>query len=368
MEDNDIFIDNDYFSDLKRYVSKNYFISDFYRDLYNETGDFSFFNRAGYIDSCCKWWDVDYYRMQAVKDIKRVNLCHDKFCFNCQSMLAIKRQAKFAPVLDDFRSDYMVCHLVMTVPNCSAFELKPLLDKMYRRFPQLMRYFKGDKKISGINFMKYGYRGCVRGLEVTYNNQSHEFHPHFHCMIIFRRDLDLSKRNVNSFSFDDGHFNRYFSDLEILIQKIWYLLMNDIRVNLSAINQLPEGYSCILDDSEGYYHECFKYACKGAFDESKGAFLYNELVFKTLFYALKNRRMIQGYGCLHNFNDLDGDIIEDEVSLEYAQIISKLRVIEDPLFCIDSLDEIIDQSFNCRYISKSNLKRLIIERRRDPHD
>lgn len=368
MDINDNLIDKDYFRDLKQHVSKNYLISDFYMDMFHELDDYSFYNRSKNIDLCCKWWDVDYYRMQAVKDIKRVNLCRDKFCFNCQSMLALKRQAKFGPVLDQLRADFMVCHLILTVPNCSAAELKPLLDKMYKRFPQMMRYFKGDKKVWGVDFLKYGYQGCVRGLEVTYNNQTHEFHPHFHCMILFRKDLDLTKHNINSFSYDDGHLNRYFSDLEILIQKVWFILMNDCRVNLTNINQLREGYSCMLDDSEGYYHECFKYSCKGAFDESKGAFLYNEDVFRTLFYALKNRRMIQGYGCLHNFDDLDGEILEDEVSFEYAQLLSKLKEIEDPLFCIDSLDDVIEQSSYCRFISKSNLKRLILERKRCSYD
>ena len=85
-----------------------------------------------------------------------------------------------------------------------------------------------------------------------------------------------------------------------------------------------------------------------------------------LYQALKNRRMIQGYGLLHNFNDLDGEILEDEVNEEYNRVIAKLRQIEEPILYIESLDEVIERcGFGCRYISKSNIKRLIIERRRE---
>lgn len=362
-------IDKGYFEDLKQHVSHNYQISEFYENLYHDSDDFTFFNKSKAVDCCCKFWDVDYYRMQFVKDIKRVNLCRDKFCFNCQSMLALKRQSKFGPILDRFREKYMVVHMVVTVPNCPSEELLPLLDKMYKKFPFLMRYFKGSAKVSGINFVKYGYGGCVRGLEVTMNTDTGMFHPHFHCMVLFRKDLDLTPEFINSFSFDNGQLCRKFSGLEILLQKVWYLLMNDCTVTEKSINDLREGYDIICQDSGGYYHECFKYACKGAFDESKGAFLYIEPIFRVLYHALKNRRMIQGYGLLHNFNDLDGEILEDEVTEEYQRIIAKLREIEDPILYIESLDEVIERcDLGCRYISKSNLKRLILERRRELND
>lgn len=359
-------IDEEYFRDLKQHVSHNYQISEFYENLYRETDDFTFYNKSKSIDCCCKFWDVDYFRLQNVKDVKRVNLCRDKFCFNCQSMLAQKRQVKFGPILDHFRKDYMVVHMVVTVPNCEPEELLPLLDKMYKKFPYMMKYFKGQKKVSGINFTKYGYGGCVRGLEVTMNNVTGQFHPHFHCMVLFRKGLDLTPKYINSFSYDNGQLLCKFSDLEILLQKVWFILMNDCTVTEKSINQLREGYSVTCQDSEGYYHECFKYACKGAFDESKGAFLYKEPTFRVLYQSLKNRRMIQGYGLLHNFNDLDGEILDDEVNEEYNQVIAKLRQIEEPILYIESLDEVIERCcFGCRYISKSNIKRLIIERRRE---
>ncbi len=357
-------IDKSHFEELAQYIAHNYQIAEYYGNLYEDTGKESFCTKSRAIDLCCKWWDTDYYRMQDVKDIKRVNLCRDKFCFNCQSMLAIKRQGKFAPVLDTLRQHYKVCHVVVTVPNCEGEELLPLLNRMYKKFPFLMRYLKGGAKAHGVNFMQYGYGGAVRGLEVTQNQETKQFHPHFHCMVLFRKDLDMTEKFLNSYSYDEGRLVRPFTALEILLQKVWYLLMNDIKVTEQAINELKEGYSVIVDDSGGRYHEAFKYACKGAFDEKKGAFIYNEFTFRVLQEALNARRMIQGYGELYNFKDLDGELIEAEVIEEYARQIATLQSIEKPDYCAEPLEKVIEEAGRCRYISKNNLKRLILERKR----
>ena len=356
-------IDRGYFQDLKFKTSHNYQIADFYYDKYEKTGEEKFLNKSKFIDGCCKLWDVDFFQQLKVKNIKRVNLCKDKFCFNCQSMLAVKRQLQFGPILDTYRQDYDVYHLVVTVPNCGGEELKALIKKMYKKFPFLLRYFRGKAKVKNINFLQYGYAGAVRALEVTQNQETKEFHPHFHCMVLFKKGLNLEGEICNAYSYGKENGFHKFSKLEILLQKIWWLLMNDERVTAKAIEELKQGYDVYLTDSEGYYHEVFKYACKGAFDEDKGAFLYKEPTFWTLYDSLNNKRMIQGYGKLYNFNDLDGDILDDEATDLYERIISALIDFEKPIFKVESLDEVIDNSVFCKYISKSNLKRLVMERK-----
>lgn len=356
-------IDRGYFQDLKFKTSHNYQIADFYYGKYEETGEEKFLNKSKFIDGCCKLWDVDFFQQLKVKNIKRVNLCKDKFCFNCQSMLAVKRQLQFGPILDTYRQDYDVYHLVVTVPNCEGEELKALIKKMYKKFPFLLRYFRGKAKVKNINFLQYGYAGAVRALEVTQNQDTKQYHPHFHCMVLLKKGLNLEGEICNAYSYGKENGFHKFSKLEILLQKIWWLLMNDERVTAKAIEELKQGYDVYLTDSEGYYHEVFKYACKGAFDPDKGAFLYNEQTFWTLYGALNNRRMIQGYGKLYNFNDLDGDILDDEATDLYERIISALIDFEKPIFKVESLDEVIDNSVFCKYISKSNLKRLIIARK-----
>ena len=110
-------IEKQYFEDLKFRIRHNYQIADFYLDRYDETGEDNFLNKSKAINVCCKYWDIFHYVLLKVKNIKRVNLCKDKFCFNCQKVLADRRQAKYAPILDELRKDYEIYHLVVQVPN-----------------------------------------------------------------------------------------------------------------------------------------------------------------------------------------------------------------------------------------------------------
>lgn len=356
-----IVIEKSYFENLKFRIRHNYQIADFYLDMYGRTGKDTLLNKSKAINVCCKYWDIFHYVSLKVKNIKRVNLCKDKFCFNCQKVLADRRQLKYAPILDGLRKDYEIFHLVVTVPNCEGDELLPLFNKMYKKFPYMLEYFKGKRKVRGIDFLKYGYGGAVRGLEVTQNQDTKLYHPHFHSMILLKKGIKLKGETVSSYSYSKNNGFHKFTDLEILLQKIWYLLMNDERVTRKSVEELKQGYDIHLTDSEGNYHEVFKYACKGAFDPDNGAFIYNEMSFKILYEALNNRRMIQGYGKLHNFDDLDGDILDDEADEQYEKVVSALDDFEKPLFLVENIDEVVERSVYCKYISRSNIKRIVCE-------
>ncbi len=363
MDFQDVKIDREYFVDLYDHTAKNEDIAQLYDMLYDETGDLTHQQHAAAMRVCVKFWETDYYRIQKVKDIKRVNLCRDKFCLNCQSMLAIKRQTKYAPMLDTLFRKYQVCHAVFTVPNMPGEELLPMLDTMYKKFKYLTRYLSGDKHIRGIDFSQYGYAGGLRALEVTYNAEEKTFHPHFHVALLLKKGITFERKYINSYSFGrEGESCAKFTELEILLQKLWYLLINGITVTKESIESLKEGYSVIVNKAmKGKYHELFKYACKGAFKEGS---IYNPENFRALYYALKNRRMIQGYGVLHNFKDAAADILEEDLESCYRAVIAKLCSFEDPVPHIETLDEVMDQR-DCAYISKSSLKRILLERRKE---
>lgn len=357
-------IQTEHFEDISDKIRKNPEIAGFYDGLFFDTGDFAYQGRARSVALCCKWWDMEYYRLQSVKDIKRVNLCRDKFCYNCQSLLALKRQNKYSPVLDSLYNDYTLCHVVVTVPNVPYIPqdgLKETVKKMYLKFKHLTRFLSGDKKVRGVNFSEFGYAGAVRALEVT-TNAENTFHPHFHCIMLLRKGFKPERNYINSFSFDNGKLARKFSAFEILLQKVWFLLMNDIPVTRESIDGLKEGYSVICDPVErGEYHEVFKYACKGAF---KDGTIYDRTIFRALYFALHGRRMIQGYGVLHNFKDEDGEILEADLTENYEAMVAQLHYLEDPVFVVEHLDHIIEEK-NCRYISKNNLRKLLIQRRKE---
>ena len=344
-------------------IQDNNLIAGYYRNLFENNNDDLFLRKAQSIGSCFKVWSLDVYRQQRVRNILSVNLCHDKFCKNCQNIISKRRYFKFSPELDKYSEYFDIYHVTFTVLNCSGSDLNSTLDKMYCKFRYIIEYFKSAKKIKGLDFSEFGFIGAVRSLEITVkkiNNQI-EYHPHFHCLFILKKDMRLKKEYINTYSFSrSGHCTRKFTALEILLQKLWYLVFNDIRVTSSAISNLREGYSGVAEKvKKGEYKEVFKYTLKEGFSEIANS----EEVFNVLRIALKGRRIIQGYGVLFGV-DFESDQIDEELDMVYYRLIRELDEIEDPERWHAKLEE-IGRTFSdddpVKYISKNSMRREVLE-------
>ncbi|MBD5131339.1 MAG: protein rep [Clostridiales bacterium] len=346
-----------------RYHNELY--ADYYLRLHEETGLAQYEAEAERVAHCHKSWFGDHYIMQQVFDVKTVLLCHDKFCINCQHLKQASRLKRFTPVFDELRETYDLYHLVLTVPNVPGVKLNSTLDIMYRSFKKLIRYFSGDAKIKGVDFKQYGYVGAVRGLEIVANPA--DYHPHIHCALLLAKDLPVRKDIVNCFSYDHGVLKRHFSNLEILIQKIWWLCLHGQKVVLDSIAGVPEGYSCTLDEVDNdEWHEVFKYVTKLTKD---GEPYLSYPQFKTLYYALYRRRVMQGYGILYKL--AEDDDIDEECALEYAKVIARLRRLEEPQenygYDIDELYTDV-KSNRITAISRRNIQRYLNEIAKDEEE
>lgn len=314
-------------------------ILNYYYRLQSEIPELNLANKIYSLETCNSYWLLDVYRNQKVKDFKRTNLCKDKFCNNCKKVKQASRMGRFIPQIEKIKYDYSLSLLTLTLPNCNGEDLNVTIKKIFKGFKSLNRYLNGDLKIKGLDFSKYGYAGALRSLEITFKGDN--YHPHLHIVVALDKNynkLDEIKENnsfhINSYSYHNCFKNgtkhrelkRVFSDFEVLIQKIWYLLMNNQRVNLKAIESLKEGYSCTLDDiDDTSYYEVFKYMTK-ATDENDNVLTYEN--FKILYFALNRVRQIQGYGVFYNFKD--DDSIINEVDEYYDVIVNILKAKEDP--------------------------------------
>lgn len=284
---------------------------------------------------CNKFWQLDKYEQQKIKDFKKTSLCHDKFCSNCKKVKQAARMSKYIPELEKYKDN--LYHLVLTNPNCNGQDLGATVKKMSKCFKKLINFMTGHNKIKGINFNKYHYSGAVRSLEVTFHGDS--YHPHFHVGIV----LDYKqgkKRIVNTYSYNNKNgfkeLKRMFSVDEILIQKIWYLLMNDIKVTKENIDNLKEGYSCLLNSfAPGDYAELFKYITKEN-DENGHILTYDNFV--TLYYGLYRVKQIQGYGCLYQIDD---NLDLEELDRQYEEYIEEIRKKESPLVTYEEPKDLI---------------------------
>ncbi|MBQ5926839.1 MAG: protein rep, partial [Clostridia bacterium] len=305
---------------------------------------------------CSKIWTLDHYVRHSVKQIKSIVRCHDAFCYVCQTLKAQARYQIYSPILREFEKDYDVYHTVLTVPNVSGGRLNWTLDKMSDRFGVLIDYLNGHKQIKGLNFAQYGYAGAVRSLEIT-SGKGKGFHPHYHSMIILEKSApNMEKLYKNSFSYGKNKDGKKvvleFSKFEILLQRIWCLLIMGIEVTKENIQRIYEktnglykdGFDCKSDNAGGEYHEIFKYAIKGTYKNEK-IFSYEE--FKCLENALKNRRVYETYGVLrkYNFNEADEEVamrLKDEATLEFELLLKDLQRREKPLIVESCLEEIIE--------------------------
>ncbi len=338
-------------------IQGNDIIAEYYKELFEETGFAE--NKAEAVKSCLKVWDVDYYRLQKVKDVLRVNLCHDKFCPNCQNLLSLRRYAKYKPELDKLLETYSIYHVVFTVPNCSGIKLKTTLKNMYAKFIYVVQYMQGKRKAKNIDFKKYGFVGAVRSLEITLSKD--EFHPHFHCLFVMRKDFTEKRKYINDYSYHNGKLKRKFTDFEILLQKCWFLFYNGQKLTKKAFDELTEGYSVFAERANGNYKEVFKYATKGLYNPKTGSFEYPYEVFKTLYDGLHRRKIIQGYGILNKLT-FEDEITKEEKDNLYLEIKNKLQELEDPFRQYMALSELcreFDERDDITYISKNNIRENI---------
>lgn len=338
MENSDLLeiqIEKNYINEIINHKEYNKVIIGYYKRLQEEMS-MPLGNQIDNISNCNSWWILDHYKQQKVKDFKKTSLCKDKFCNNCKKVKQASRMAKFVPMINELAKDKFIYHMVLTVPNCNGANLKETIkDKIFKNFYTLNRYLNINLKIRGLDLSEYGYQGAIRSLEVTFNKD--DYHPHLHCIIALDKPLDDNKHIKNTYSRSRKNGYRKFTDFEILIQKIWYLLNNGIKVTKKSIDNLDLGYSCTIDPiDESSLFEVFKYMTKST-DEKKNILTYDN--FKTLYFALYRVRQIQGYGCFYNVKD--DDSIINEVDDMYDVIINILKAKEDPLEVFEAPEDLL---------------------------
>lgn len=341
------------FSQLPARLKYNEVIAKYYENLADEENIIgepvkSLELKANRLRGCSSTWDIDWHRLQGVKGLINAHLCRDRFCVNCLNALSNERYKKFTPMIDSMAKKDTVYHCIFTVKNCSAIDLRLTIKRMFKSFSYFVRYLDKRAKIKNFDFDYLGYRAGIRGLEVTYNKDKKTYHPHLHCLMLLSSELSLIKYIENSFSYSYAHDDiRYFSQEEVLFQKIWYLLNTGTEVNDENISNLDLGYSVVMNKAKREdYHEVFKYAIKPDFDEDK---ILGYEQFKVYNKSLKGLRMIQGFGDFINFEFDNEDISFDDIDIACEEYKAQLDEIEEPIRVYENADEILDNMKNNRY-------------------
>ena len=294
--------------------------------------------RAFRLRTCMKIIDYDSYGKIKTALYNKTYHCRDRLCLNCAKLVSNSRERKFMGKVTTILNDYSFWHMVTTSPNCVGLssdptDTRPSLTNtvlnMRRAISYLNDYLKGKKKITGLDFSYLGYAGAVRSFECTMRVLN-EYHPHYHIILALKKDLWLDDKHENDYSKSRNSSEKtYFSDFEILLQKIWKLLMTGQTVTKKALDKMDAaadiGYSCrckLIEDDK--FHQAFKYPFK-----PDGIDYIDINTFNDIEHSLKNVRAVQSSGIFLGMKIDETDIDDTEWSLS-ERIRDELYYICEP--------------------------------------
>lgn len=260
----------------------------------------SLHKKSDRINNCLNLWLWDVYHENKLMDLQSVNRCMDnRFCPNCKKLnlaFAINNfKPHFKKLLDDGYNPYL---LTLTIPNVSGYELRSTIDKMNKSFTKLFRAISRDDN-QGFSERLMKFDAAYKVLEITCNNVTNTYHPHFH-IIVFSKEYDeelFQKQIPGPYRRKSKNYT-YLSLLDIHFMKLWKMCFDNIRLSKNNFESTSDNWSdlYLCDIREMDYHglyEVMKYTFKDTDIKN-----YNN--FKYIFLSLESKRIRQGYGLLYN--------------------------------------------------------------------
>ena len=184
------------------------------------------------------------------------NSCKNRFCPICAWKKARKDALALSIMMAYLKQEEKkeFIFLTLTAPNVSAEELNDEIKHYNHSFKKLME----RKEVKAI------VKGYARKLEITYNEERDDYHPHFHVLIA----VDKS----------------YFNNNRLYISRDrWLELWQQVTKN-PLITQVD--VRKVRNSKDDKVYEIAKYSAKDS------DYLQNEDVFKVFYNALKGKRLI----------------------------------------------------------------------------
>ena len=212
------------------------------------------------------------FRLTTVNDLKltNANFCKVRLCPMCSWRRSLKIFGQVSKVMDyvEENYNYRYIFLTLTVKNCYGEDLRDTLDLMTKAFNGMTRR----------KAFKQAIKGYFRSLEITYNKDDDNYHPHFHIILAVNKN--------------------YFTDDKIyLSQKKWTNLWKScLKVDYTPIVHVKRIKE---DDKKGFgkaVAETAKYTVKAddfLIRDENGNIQENltDEVVETLDYALHRKRL-----------------------------------------------------------------------------
>jgi plasmid rolling circle replication initiator protein Rep len=202
------------------------------------------------------------------KKLINANFCKDKLCAMCSWRRSLKIFGQVSQIMDLIENDFVFVFLTLTIRNVPGSGLIEAIDELNYSWHK----FSGFKRIKNV------MQGFFKAVEVTYNREKDDYHPHLHVILAVKRDY---------FRSDDYITHKEFRELWQKALGVDYLPIVDVRkcksketkANYTAVNSLKDAV-----------REVAKYSVK-ATDFLLPNLDKRDEVINNLFIALNNRRM-----------------------------------------------------------------------------
>lgn len=190
--------------------------------------------------------------------------CKNRWCLVCNSIRTAQLMKKYIPAIEEWEDKHFV---TLTIPNVEAQDLKASIELMQFIFQKI------KKRIS-----KRSERGTgqklkgIRKLEVTYNPDRNDFHPHYHIIL-------SSEENAR------------------LLRTYWIKEYNSMYFAKSGIWGKATAKAQDVRQADGRtVRELFKYFTKVISGKDNGKRAIYADAMDIMFNAVKGRRVFQNFG------------------------------------------------------------------------
>lgn len=204
------------------------------------------------------------------------NSCKNRFCPICTWKKA-KKDALVLSIMMAYlkhEENKEFIFLTLTAPNVKADELNDEIKHYNQSFQRLMQRQEVKRVV----------KGYARKLEITYNEERDDYHPHFHVLIAVNKS--------------------YFTDKDYYIKHDRWLKLWQETTKNPLITQVD--VKKVRNTKDDKVYEIAKYSAKDS------DYLINEDVFKVFYKALKGKRLIVYSGLFKEAMNLfkEGDLDE----------------------------------------------------------
>lgn len=211
------------------------------------------------IDVADTTWKKKYWKAYHCKNVLLQNgnklqgsLCRKRWCQTCNRIKTAELINGYKKPLQELQAEENLYFITLTTKTVKAGKLSDEIKKRYKAFTRIKDNLRKNYGIKLVG---------ARKLEVTYNEVSNEYHPHFHFIQQGKREAEL-------------------------LQKLW-------------LEQFPQASDKAQDirlidanDSDNLV-EIFKYATKQAVKDTATA-----QALHNIYHALNGKRTFQTYGKL----------------------------------------------------------------------